>query len=46
MYGAGIQQVPWDTRDDAGTTCAGGVYFARLAVDGHATATRRITIVR
>jgi hypothetical protein len=43
---AGVQRVPWDARDDSGRTCTGGVYFARLAVDGHALATRRITIVR
>ncbi len=46
MFEAGVQQVPWDARDDSGRTCAGGVYFARLAVDGRATATRRITLVR
>ena len=42
----GAPQIRWDARDDSGRTCAEGVYFARLAVDGRAVASRSITIVR
>ena len=43
---AGSHQLPWDARDESGRTCAEGVYFARLTVDGHAYATGSITLMR
>lgn len=43
---AGTHRVPWDARDDSGRSCAEGVYFARLTLDGRALATRSITILR
>jgi hypothetical protein len=42
---AGRHQVEWDGRDDAGNRLGGGVYFARLQVDGW-SASRRVLRVR
>jgi flagellar hook assembly protein FlgD len=42
---AGIHDVFWDGRSDAGVPVAGGVYFYQLKVDGE-TLTRRVILVR
>jgi hypothetical protein len=44
-YGAGLHDVDWDTRDDAGHGLASGLYFARLETRGRVL-TRRIALVK
>jgi hypothetical protein len=43
---AGAHRIAWDARDDSGRSCAEGVYFARLTLDGRTLAARSITIRR
>jgi subtilisin family serine protease len=43
---AGDHSVRWDGRDASGEPVAAGVYFARLAVDGRASAIERVVLVR
>lgn len=45
-FDAGGHRIEWDTRDDAGRRLPGGVYFARLTVDGRSLATRSVTVQR
>jgi len=44
-YAAGLQQLQWDGRDDAGRAVASGVYVCRLAAGGMQDA-RKLTLVR
>ena len=41
----GYHRENWDGRDDAGRTCASGVYFARLKTEGR-DLTRKMTLLR
>jgi len=43
---AGPGFVSWDGRDDAGHGLPSGVYLARLSVDGRATDTRKLHLIR
>ena len=43
---AGRQRAVWDGHDDQGALLAGGVYFARVTLDGRRLAVRSIRLVR
>jgi hypothetical protein len=43
--GAGVHDLTWDLRDEAGHTLASGLYFARFAAEGRVF-TRRIALIR
>lgn len=43
---AGRQRVVWDGHDDQGVALAGGVYFARVTLDGRGLAVRSLRLVR
>jgi hypothetical protein len=43
---AGEHRWVWDGRDQTGRDCAGGVYLARLRIDGRPTAVGKLTLVR
>lgn len=43
---AGEHTFAWDLRDDAGRSAGAGFYFARVAIAGGATITRRVAVVR
>jgi hypothetical protein len=43
---AGTFTAPWDGRDQGGSRVAGGVYFARLALDGRVVESRKVTLVQ
>ena len=43
---AGTHLATWDGRDDDGLDVASGVYVCRMAVDGRAVGTRRMTLLR
>ncbi|MFN0151762.1 MAG: FlgD immunoglobulin-like domain containing protein [bacterium] len=45
-FALGVQSALWDGRDESGGRVAAGAYFARLAWNGVANATERITIVK
>jgi flagellar hook assembly protein FlgD len=42
---AGLHDVPWDGRDDAGRAVASGAYLIRLVAPG-GVATQRVTLLR
>ena len=42
---AGLHDVPWNGRDDAGRNLASGAYYARLTVDGVSTV-KSVSLVR
>jgi hypothetical protein len=46
LTGEGSHQLAWDLRDEHGLRCPGGVYFVRLAVNGHLAAMRPIVVLR
>jgi hypothetical protein len=46
LTGEGSHQLAWDLRDEQGRRCPGGVYFVRLAVNGHLEAMRPIVVLR
>jgi hypothetical protein len=43
---AGTFTAQWDGRDGGGSRVAGGVYFARLALDGRVIESRKVTLVQ
>lgn len=45
-FGPGPQRAAWDATDDRGRALPGGVYFARLRVDGRMRATRMLRLLR
>lgn len=45
VHGQGTHFAQWDGRDQAGSPCASGVYFARLQVDG-LQAVKRMVLMR
>lgn len=42
----GPQRVAWDGRDDQGAPLPGGVYFARVTLDGRSVGSRTVRLVR
>jgi hypothetical protein len=46
QLGPGPQRADWDAADDRGRALPGGVYFARLGVDGRVRATRMLRLLR
>lgn len=36
----------WDGQDSRGNACANGIYFLKLSINGQATGTRKITLIR
>ncbi len=42
----GVHRVTWDGRDDTGSGVAGGVYLARLAVDGQGAGVQKLTLLK
>ncbi len=42
----GRQRVAWDGRDDQGAALPGGVYFARVTLEGRTVASRTLRLVR
>jgi hypothetical protein len=45
-FAAGIHDVAWDGRDDAGARVGSGVYFVRLEGRGHVVDARRVVLIR
>jgi hypothetical protein len=46
LTGEGSHLLTWDLKDEQGRRCPGGVYFARLAVNGNMTAQCPIVVLR